>query len=261
MDVVVFFADVLGFSAMATEDTARAERALDDVALLFSSHDEIAAYLQRDSPWTSRYGLSDSILLIAKDSVAAASAAAQFFFQLAYLNTAVPDQRVLMRGAVVRGDVVERGPIFTESGKANVVGEAVVRATLLEKSGVKGPRLLVDENVAGVLRGSKHAWLLDDAEGVREWLWPLPPDPSDIEISHLRPVCSSSAEAFLTAPARVADHYVAYVDLILRSLQRLRSHDAGAAKTLVGAMQPDDVLRRLIALDARRAAERLEVLL
>ena len=71
----VFFADVLGFSALSVTDAGSAERALDDVALLFSDQHEITRLLQIGDPWTARYGLSDSIFLIADNAGAAAAAA------------------------------------------------------------------------------------------------------------------------------------------------------------------------------------------
>lgn len=119
---IVFFADVLGFGAMSRDDVASAERALDDVALLFSDHDEITRLLQIGSPWTARYGMSDSIFLLASDAAPAAAEAARFFFRLAYLNSTVPDQRVMMRAALAKGEVRRRGPIFPETATGNVVG-------------------------------------------------------------------------------------------------------------------------------------------
>jgi hypothetical protein len=251
MSNVVFFGDVLGFGTLSMTDASSAERALDDVGLLFSDQDEITKLLQVGSPWTARYGLSDSIFLIAEDDVAAAEAAAQFFFRLAYLNASVLE-RVLMRGALARGEVRKRGPIFAESASGNVVGEAVVRATMLEKSGAKGPRLLVDDAVASKLAGSSVEWLLDDTEGPKELLWILPPDPSDADISHLRPVVEAAADAFLNAPENAAEHYVAYIDLVLRALARLRTVDPNMAAALVGSFDALAVARRLDHLVARR---------
>lgn len=251
MSDVVFFGDVLGFATLSMTNAGDAERALDDVGLLFSDQDEITKLLQIGSPWTARYGLSDSIFLIAKDDVAAAEAAAQFFFHLAYLNASVHD-RVLMRGALARGEVRQRGPIFAESAGGNVVGEAVVRATMLEKSGAKGPRLLVDDAVASKLAGSSVAWLLDDTEGPKELLWILPPDPHDADISHLRPVVEAAADAFLNAPENATEHYVAYIDLVLRALARLSTVDLNMATALVGSFDAEAVARRLDYLVARR---------
>lgn len=263
MATTVFFADVLGFSSMAMADVSRAEQALDDVALLFSDQEEISRFLQRGSPWRARYGLSDSIFLIADDPVAAAGAAAQFFFHLAFLNSSVPDQAVLMRGALAMGEVKELRPIFAESGKGNVVGEAVVRVAMLEKSGAKGPRLLIDESVATAVRGSGASWLVADDDGSAELLWLLPPDSSDVDLSLLRPVCAAAAHAFLNAPAEVAAHFVAYMDLVLRSLLRLAERDRPSALALVTGMDARAIARRLQTLlsdrmpPEQRALERL----
>lgn len=255
----VFFADVLGFSAVSLNDAAIAEQALDDVALLFSNQEEITRLLQIGDPWTARYGLSDSIFLIAEDAVAAAEAAARFFFRLAYLNASV-SSRVLMRGALVRGEVRQRVPIFAESAKGNVVGEAVVKATMLEKSGAKGPRLLLDDAVAAELAGKPGAWLLDETEGPKELLWILPPDPRRIDLALLRPVVGAAADAFLNAPEHIAEHYVAYIDLVLRSLLRLRTVDRGMAAALTTAFDADAVGRRLDHLLVRRSPLELRTL-
>jgi len=252
MSSVIFFADVLGFSALSTNDVGRAERALDDVALLFSDQDEITKLLQLGSPWTGRYGLSDSIFLIAANAPAAASAAARFFFHLAYLNASV-SERVLMRGALARGEVRQCGPIFAESAKGNVVGDAVVKAVGLEKSGAKGPRLLLDDGVASELSGSPVSWLLSDEEGPKELLWILPPDPADVDPSHLRPVVAAAAEAFLNAPNDVAEHYRAYVDLVLRSLLRLQVDHRDVAKALIDSIDSHAIARRLEQLVELRA--------
>jgi hypothetical protein len=265
MSGVVFFADVLGFATLSKSDAGSAERALDDVALLFSDQDEITRLLQVGSPWTARYGLSDSIFLIADDDAAAAAAAAQFFFRLAFLNASV-HERVLMRGALARGEVRKRGPIFPESAHGNVVGEAVVKAAMLEKSGAKGPRLLLDDSVASKLAGSAVEWLLDDTEGPKELLWTLPPDPSDRDISHLRPVVEAAVDAFLSAPEKEAEHYVAYIDLVLRALARLRTVDFHMAAALVGSFDAAAVARRLDHLVGprepleRRTLRRLDAL-
>lgn len=255
----VFFADVLGFSALSVTDAASAEQALDDVALLFSDQHEITRLLQVGDPWTARFGLSDSIFLIADDAAAAASASARFFFRLAYLNSSIPT-RVLMRGALVQGEVRQRGPIFAESAKGNVVGEAVVKATMLEKSGAKGPRLLLDDAVAAELAGQPAAWLLDETEGPKELLWILPPDPGDLDVSHLRPVVGAAADAFLNAPEHVAEHYVAYIDLVLRSLLRLRSVDRSMADALARTFDADAVARRLDHLLVQRSPLELRTL-
>jgi hypothetical protein len=251
MSSVVFFADVLGFAALSVSDAASAGRALDDVALLFSDQNEIIRLLQIGNPWSARYGLSDSIFLVAEDDVAAATAAARFFFRLAYLNASVPE-RVLMRGALPRGEVRKRGPIFAESATGNVVGEGVVKAAMLEKSGAKGPRLLVDDAVAAQLAGRAVEWLLDETEGPKELLWILPPDPKDVDLSHLRPVVAAAAYAFLSASENVAEHYVAYIDLVLRSIARLRTVDRNMAGALVQSFDTEAVARRLEHLGPHR---------
>ena len=75
MTKTVFFADVLGFGSLSTPPGASgAADALSDLAHLLSSEGRFVQLLQ--SPvWTERYGLSDSIFLVAEDPVQACAAA------------------------------------------------------------------------------------------------------------------------------------------------------------------------------------------
>ena len=159
---------------------AAAVDALSDLASIFSTQSSIARYLQA-AAWRRRYGLSDSIFLVADDPAAACAAAAEIFFNLAFYSSQT-DDAVLLRGAITLGDAREIGPLFPETASANLVGEAVVRAVQLEKSGGKGPRLLLSDEVIGALPAEFASWMLDrTAEGPAELLWPLAPDPKASE--------------------------------------------------------------------------------
>jgi hypothetical protein len=75
MKTAVFYADILGFSIAAAEPGAgRALGQLADVAQFLSTEDSLANYLQREV-WNVRYGLSDSIFLLARDAADACLAA------------------------------------------------------------------------------------------------------------------------------------------------------------------------------------------
>ena len=227
MDKTVLFADVLGFSTLSKTPGAQgAADALSDLAFLLSSDDELAKLLQ--SPvWGERYGLSDSIFLVAENPVHACAAAAEFFFNLSYVNHTA-EAPVLLRGGIAIGEAVKVGPIFPESAKFNLVGEAVVRAVRLESDGPKGPRLLLAEEAARALEDSSQpeSWLLSRNEaGKAEILWLLPPDPALANGLLIGEVCRT---AFRLAKANGAHpsfgyHYVGYLDLAVRSLQRLVS--------------------------------------
>ena len=130
MDRTVLFADVLGFSTLSKTPGAQgAADALSDLAFLLSSDDELAKLLQ--SPvWAERYGLSDSIFLVAEDPVRACAAAAELFFNLSYVNHTA-DSPVLLRGGIAIGEAVKVGPIFPESAKS------AEGATALKISGLK----------------------------------------------------------------------------------------------------------------------------
>ena len=78
MKTAVFYADILGFSIAATEPGAgRALGQLSDVAHILSTEDSLAKYLQRQV-WNARYGLSDSIFLLARDAADACLAGLNF---------------------------------------------------------------------------------------------------------------------------------------------------------------------------------------
>jgi hypothetical protein len=225
MNRTVFFADVLGFSALSrTPGALGAADALSDLALLLSSEDELATLLQ--SPvWAERYGLSDSIFLVAENSVRACAAAAEFFFNLSYVNHTA-ETPVLLRGGIAFGEAIQIRPIFPESAKFNLVGEAVVRAVRLESDGPKGPRLLLTEEVAQALETSAQAesWLLNrNEQGTAEVLWLLPPDPAQANGIQIGEVCRTAfrlAKKHGSHPA-FGYHYRGYLDLAVRSLQRL----------------------------------------
>lgn len=209
--------------------------------------------LLQSSVWTERYGLSDSIFLVAEDSVQACAAAAEFFFDLAYVNHEA-EEPVLLRGAITIGESLRVKPIFPESAKANLVGEAVVRAVRLEGSGPKGPRLLLAEETAKIWEESSQPknWLLSRNEtGQAELLWPLPPDPESVNGLQIGEVCET---ALRLAEKHGADpsfgyHYLGYLDLVTRSLERLL------------ALQPKEAATAISISELAQAVPRFEILL
>lgn len=133
-----FFADVLGFGQMASLPGARgALDAISDLAHLLSDSDELIKFLA-NPVWKERYGLSDSLFLVAEDPIEACAAAAELFFNLTYVNHAA-EAPVLLRGAIATGEAHRTEPIFPESATANLVGQAVVRAVRMEGQEPKGP--------------------------------------------------------------------------------------------------------------------------
>jgi hypothetical protein len=235
MKAAIVYADILGFSLAATEPGARlALEQLSDIAHILSTDDSLAKYLHRPV-WKTRFALSDSIFLVANDPVEACRAAAEFFFNLAFYN-ASQDVPVLMRGSIAFGEVRETGPIFPETGKGNLVGEAVVRAVQLERSGPKGPRLLVLPEVAELLRKSRSmkTLLANDGE-TAELLWLLPEDLSVAEGLLIGDVVGAACRlaASVSAASTAALHAAAYADLAVRSLLRLRRHNREAARIAI----------------------------
>jgi len=225
MSRTILFADILGFGNLARSPGAEgAKDALSDVAYLLATEDELVQFL-RQPVWKERYGLSDSIFLIAEDPLPACAAAAELFFDLAYVNHSA-EAPVLIRGALAQGEAHQVKPIFPESAKFNLVGEAVVRAVALEEEGPKGPRLLLADEVAKAWELSEQPgdWLLDrNAAGQAELLWLLPPDPALSNGLLIGEVSGTALRLSLAhgANPRFGYHYIGYLDLVLRSLQRL----------------------------------------
>lgn len=251
MKSALFYADILGFSALAARPGARhALEQLADVAHLLSTEDSLAKYLQRPV-WRARYGLSDSMFLVGDDPVEAAAAAAEFFFNLAFYN-ASQGAPVLMRGAITFGEVRETRALFPETARNNVVGEAVVRAVQLERSGARGPRLLIAGEVARYLRSSKLKALPDMTTDGGELLWLLPPDISSANGLLIGDVAAAAVRLALSAARKreAFDHYMAYLDLCLRSLLRLKRRVPEAAAVAI---------RRAAIKERRDALDRILV--
>ena len=240
----VLFADILGFGARSrSPDAEGAVDALTDLAAVLSDREGPARYLNRGAPWDRRHALSDSLLLTAPDTGAAVRAAVELFFNLAYYNAgqAIP---VMIRGALAHGPVRELPPLFPESARGNLAGSAVVEAVDLEKRGGRGPRLFVTSPVADRLAGSEVAWLLDRAgPGSLELLWVLPADPREVPAHQplAIDVGRAAVDYFLdqSGDPDAGPHALAYLDLVARTVARLREVDAGAAGHLLAAIGLD----------------------
>jgi hypothetical protein len=248
----VVFADILGFGRQALDSGARgAQDSLSALAELLSRRDALGEILNWQG-WQDRHGLSDSIFLVAADVPGAVAAAAEIFFNLAFV-THQGVSPVLMRGGIARGEVLRVGPIFPESATANLVGEAVVRAVRLEQSPRKGPRLFVHDQVADEIESSASPvhWLLDGGPGAREALWLLPPRHEQANGT----LIGELGEKVLALVERHGGekesgaHYLGYLDLFIRSLRRL------------GRDRPDQARKALAACRLRERARRLEALL
>lgn len=227
----VFFADVLGFSGMSRNPDARAALdALSVLARVVSSNDDVARLIRSDI-WIERFGLSDSIFLVANEVDSACRAAAEIFFNLAYINIEL-DNPVMLRGAVAFGEARKTEALFEESAKSNLMGAAVVEAVELEKSGLKGPRLLVSERVTKILRRVRSVPSpvvpLNRAEnGSVEILWPV----ADLNEAMIGEVYSAALDLYLKhgTDQKLGPHYAAYFGLIIKSLRWLvdRSPERG----------------------------------
>jgi hypothetical protein len=144
----------------------------------------------------------------------------------------------------------------------NLVGEAVVEAVLLEKHGGDGPRLFVSADVAGALRGSRLAWLVDEVPGApAELLWLLPPDPAAApQLSLMIGDVGRAAVGLFVRRGRdprVGRHYLALLDLVARALERLAQHDQPTARIAIRAARLGAVRRLLHDLGQSRTLARV----
>jgi len=245
----IFYADILGFAGKARVGEPALD-ALSDLALILSDRDEISHLLQEGAPWKERLGLSDSIFLIADDAVAAARAAAELFYHLAYLNSSRPQNAVLLRGGIATGPYEIVPPIFAESATKNLVGAGVVAAVRLESSGLKGPRLLLDEPTAALIRTSDLTYAVRSAD-VTEMLWPVIDTADGIDPANLRSVFRGACNVILEGlRADAADHFVAYAELIAQSLERLAERDSAMAAALARACPLREVAENLMRVVA-----------
>lgn len=175
----VFYFDILGFRQKALGRAQDAVDALTDLATLLGT--PAIAHLM--GPWGGRYALSDSVFLTHESPEMAVRQAATLVFNLVNMSL-TQDEPLLVRGALVQGEVRHLKGIFLKSSEpANLVGQAAVDAVALEEgSGLKGPRILLSEELARSLPPSLVAWLLrpTSAPGVWEVLWPLPVEPKGV---------------------------------------------------------------------------------
>lgn len=247
----VFYADVLGFGHLSETLPAGAEDSLAAMANLLSRGDVLGEVLNRRC-WVARYGLSDSLFLVAEAAEDAVAAAAEIFFNLAYASHAGPTP-VLIRGGIAQGETSQVGPLFPESAKANLVGPAVVRAVRLEGNPLKGPRLFVTEMVAAEIErcASGLGWLLDRRPTACEILWPLPPRPDQANGLLIGEWCDKALGLIerKAADPEAGKHYLGYLDVAVRALSRLL------------ATQPEQARVALATSRLRERAGRLEELL
>lgn len=175
----VFYFDILGFRQKAGGRAEDAVDALTDLTTLLGT--PAIAHLM--GPWGGRYALSDSVFLTHESPETAVRQAATLVFNLVNM-TLTQDEPLLVRGALAQGEVRHVKGIFLKGPEpANLVGQAVVDAVALEEgSGLKGPRILLSEELARSLPLSLAAWLLrpTSAPGVWEVLWPLPIEPQGV---------------------------------------------------------------------------------
>lgn len=114
--------------------------------------------------------------------------------------------------------------------------------------------LLLSQEVAKALEDScrVESWLLNrDAQGQAELLWLLPPDPSLSNGLLIGEVCHTAFRLALAYGAQPSFgyHYIGYLDLAVRSLQRLLEY------------RPEEGAAAIQASNLRTERSRLESLL
>jgi hypothetical protein len=235
----VFYFDVLGFRHLAS-GTARA--AID----VFSTLTELLqrpTMVQQTQQWSHRYSLSDSVFLTHPDPVSALKQARDLVFNLVRLNVA-RNAPVLVRGALACGEVHHvKGIFLTSDEPANLVGEPIVEAVMLEHgSGLKGPRILLSEEFVQTITAADRAlaeWQLRPTAmpGVWEVLWFLPASPAEFPRQEpaIRDVCRL-ALSLLKARGGHPEYgaqYRAFVVLAARCIERVKKfvHNGKIAPT------------------------------
>jgi len=256
---LVFFADILGFGALSLVPGAEgAQDALSAVSGLLDRSDVLGDLLNWPG-WEERYALSDSLFLVSSDVEGAVAAAAEVFFNLAFITHA-GSAPVLMRGGLAQGEAFQVPPIFPASAKANLVGAAVVKAVRLEGSALKGPRLFLDEATADqIQRSSANVKDLLNRQG-DSWdlLWLLPPVLTRANGELIGQLCQriiALVERHGRTPS-IAQQYLGYLDLMVRSLVRLSEQSPEQAVT---ALRLADWEGRLSSLEELLATPELLV--
>jgi len=252
MDKLVFFADILGFGNLSKrQEASPALDALSDIARILSVENSVARFLNSYN-WDKRFALSDSLFLVGTDREGVCEAASEFFFNLAFYNIG-SESSVLVRGAIAEGNIQYAEPIFPETGKINIVGDAVVNAVSMEKYGPKGPRLFISRSIFDSFNENENTSCVSRIfekvnEEFYEILWLLPPRPGPITdemsymIAELCVVILGLFERHCGNP-KFGPHYVGYLDLALRSLIRLKSSDPEKTSTIVKKIELTQVLR------------------
>lgn len=235
MEETVFYFDVLGFGHKAMGSSESAVDALESLAILLGT-DAIGHLTGR---WDGQYALSDSVFLTHKSAETAVRQAAILVSNLVSMTPA-GDEPLLVRGALVHGAVRHLKGIFLKNQeRANLVGPAVVEAVALEESsGLKGPRIMVAEDLVRTLPPSLVGWLLrpTSASAVWEVLWLLPVDPSGIENDavYIRTFCAQALALLRTHGGNpvYGAHYREFLLLAARSAKRISEfEEAGKIPT------------------------------
>jgi len=222
----VFYFDVLGFRHMAGKTAQAAVDALSALAEVLHN----LAITRQTAPWSHRYSLGDSVFLTHPDLGQALRLARDLVCNLVHSDVTKHDP-LLVRGALAWGAVHHvKGIFLTSDEPANLVGKPVVEAVMLEqRSGLKGPRILLSEQLAQTIAAADHAladWQLRPtfAPGVWEVLWLLPSDPAEFarEERTIRDVCQLALSLLKTRGRHpeYGAHYRAFVLLAARCIER-----------------------------------------
>ncbi len=229
---VVFYFDILGFRTKSGGQADAAVDALTDLATLLGT-DAIAHLMGQ---WHHRYALSDSVFLTHSDPDTAVRQAATLVFNLVNL-TLNDEEPLLVRGAMAKGEVRHLKGIFLQNQEpANLVGQGVVDAVELEQqSGLKGPRLLLSEDLACAVSQPLADWLIrtTSTPGVCEALWLLPGNPTDFPSEELsvKSFCDRALELFKVYGGHSVHgaHYREFLLLAARSVERARHATANGS--------------------------------
>jgi hypothetical protein len=157
--------------------------------------------------------------------------ARELVFNLVCLNVTRAEP-VLVRGALACGEIHHvKGIFLTSDEPANLVGEPVVEAVMLEHGlGLKGPRILLSEDLVQTITAADRLlaeWQLrpTSTPGVWEVLWLLPSSPAELlhEEPAVRDVCrlALSLLKIRGGHPEYGAQYRAFVILTARCIERV----------------------------------------
>ncbi len=243
MEGVVFYCDLLGFRTTSKE-AAAGEDVLTTVwnAVEMEIPDGPNGSWVKAQPWEYCLGLSDSIFCFHSDVIEGLKLASRFIMSLVS-GSLKRNPPILVRGGLAYGKVRSKWTGGAFKGEdlrtGNLVGPAVVEAAEMEDCGLRGPRLLLHEDLGKRIRDNDSTlanWLLrpTPVSNVWEVLWMLPDKREEVDCQNARCIkswCQRALELCVDHGGHkdYGEHYREF--LLLAAHVRERAIAAGVSAT------------------------------